>query len=172
VDQDRFDGLYADYHTAVLSYFLRRLPGREEAHDAAADVFVVLWRRTSDIPGGADERPWIYGVCRRILLNHERTLRRRSRLSAKLQAVPDPPSEDPESVAVDSVSAADLRRALAALSSDDQEVLRLATWERLPHAEIGTILGCTAHAVDQRIHRASKRLARRLEDKGYQRSVT
>ena len=172
MDQDRFDGLYAEYHTAVLSYFLRRLPEREEAHDAAADVFVVLWRRMSDVPGGADERPWLYGVCRRILQNHERTRRRRSRLGARLQAVPDPPSEDPAAAAVDSASAADLRHALATLSRDDQEVLRLATWERLPHAEIGAILGCSAHAVDQRIHRASKRLAQNLEAAGYQRSVT
>ena len=55
--------------------------------------------------------------------------------------------------------------ALRKLRPADQEVLRLAVWEELPHREIAELLGCTAHAVDQRVHRAAKRLGRQLRTK-------
>jgi RNA polymerase sigma-70 factor (ECF subfamily) len=42
----------------------------------------------------------------------------------------------------------------------DQEILRLAAWEELPHDQISRLLGCSVAAVDQRLHRAKKRLAK------------
>ena len=39
-----------------------------------------------------------------------------------------------------------------------------------PQAAIGEILGCSAHAVDQRIYRAMRRLARELADAGQRQS--
>lgn len=165
---DRFDDLYGRYHRLVLAYFLRRLVDREAAHDAAADVFVVIWRRIGTVPHGDGERPWIYGVCRNVLSNHERTTRRRTRLSARLGSVsPAAGDGDPVHRIVAGSEEADLRSALARLGPEDREVLRLATWERLPHAEIGEVFGVSTHAVDQRIHRASRRLAEQMARLGY-----
>ena len=48
------------------------------------------------------------------------------------------------------------------LSPTDQEVVRLAYWEELPHADIGKILGCSAGAVDTRLHRAIRRIEKEL----------
>jgi len=52
--------------------------------------------------------------------------------------------------------------AMARLRPGDREVLQLAQWEELSHAEIGVVLGCSAHAVDQRMHRAMRRLKSEL----------
>ena len=56
-----------------------------------------------------------------------------------------------------------LIRALNQLRRSDREILKLATWEKLPHSSIGELLGITQAAVDQRISRARKRLAKELE---------
>ena len=53
--------------------------------------------------------------------------------------------------------------ALNQLRSSDREILKLATWEKLPHGSIGELLGISEAAVDQRISRARKRLAKELE---------
>jgi DNA-directed RNA polymerase specialized sigma24 family protein len=53
---------------------------------------------------------------------------------------------------------------------EDQELLLLANWEELPHADIGRMLGCSAHAVDQRIHRVMHRLAREIAYAGQKQS--
>lgn len=57
----------------------------------------------------------------------------------------------------------DYRRVLSAaarLSETDQELLRLTLWEEVASSEAAQILGISANAVKQRIHRAKKRLAR------------
>jgi RNA polymerase sigma-70 factor (ECF subfamily) len=50
--------------------------------------------------------------------------------------------------------------AAARLSRADREILTLAAWEGLPHREISEVLGCSVAAVDQRLHRAKRRLAK------------
>ena len=53
--------------------------------------------------------------------------------------------------------------AATTLRLPDQEILRLAAWEGLPHSDIANILEISVSAVDQRLHRAKKRLAAAFE---------
>lgn len=155
----RFRGLYLAHSSAILTYFKRRTDG-ETAKDCTAETFLVAWRRIEDVP--SDALPWLYGVARRILANQRRGGGRMGRLIVKLrgQRPESPPS--PEVLVVRREEDAELVAGVSRLSVQDQELLLLANWEELPHAEIGQILGCSAHAVDQRIHRAVHRLAREL----------
>ena len=61
--------------------------------------------------------------------------------------------------------------AIARLRPQDQEVLRLAVWEELSHAQVGEVIGTSAHAIAQRLHRITKQLARDLQGTGRHRSV-
>ncbi len=56
-----------------------------------------------------------------------------------------------------------LALAMRRLSFDDQEILRLTAWERLAHAEIAEVLGCSVNAVAIRSHKAKRRLAAELD---------
>ena len=49
------------------------------------------------------------------------------------------------------------------LSDRDQEILRLAAWEGLSHRQLAEVFGCSVAAVDQRLHRAKRRLADQYE---------
>ena len=55
----------------------------------------------------------------------------------------------------------DLRSVLAALAklgTKDREILLLAAWEGLSHAEIAVVLACSENASAIRLHRARQRL--------------
>lgn len=159
--EDRFDKLYQDHHRSVYGY-LRRRTDADSARECTADTFAVAWRKQDDIPDGDAARRWLYGVAWRQLANHHRKVRRGRSLKERIAHIRTPAPETPEGIVIRREDGAEIRQALSRLRRSDQEVLRLATWEDLPHADIAEILGCTRHAVDQRIHRATRRLGHQL----------
>lgn len=159
----RFSDLYDRYAAPVLAYFRRRTD-TETARDCAAETFLVAWRRIDEIPD--DALPWLYGVARRVLANQRRSSGRMGRLVAKLAGTRTDAPAIPETVVLRRAEEAELMAAVHRLRPEDREVLLLAAWEELSHAEIGAIVGCSAHAVDQRIHRARRRLERELARPG------
>jgi RNA polymerase sigma-70 factor (ECF subfamily) len=160
--ETRFRRLYDEHHRAILSYFLRRVD-RDSAYDATEDVFVIVWRRLDSIPAGESELAWLYSTARGVLANHRRKTHRFTRLMGRLRDQrPEPPPE-PDHQLILGVEHRAVLDALATLSDRDQEVLRLAVWEELPHAEIGQLLGCSRNAVGVRIHRAMGRLTKAFD---------
>jgi RNA polymerase sigma-70 factor (ECF subfamily) len=168
--ETRFRRLYAERHRAVLSYFLRRVD-RDSAYDATEDVFVIAWRRLDSIPAGESELAWLYSTARGVLANHRRKTHRFTRLVGRLRNQrPEPPPE-PDHQLILGVEHRAVLDALATLSDRDQEVLRLAVWEELPHAEIGQLLGCSRNAVGVRIHRALGHLTKAFDRSVLKQSV-
>ncbi|MEZ5408199.1 MAG: sigma-70 family RNA polymerase sigma factor [Acidimicrobiales bacterium] len=163
-DRDGFAQLFAATYRPLVAYARRRTPSPADADDLVAEVYATAWRRRHEIRADLSPLPWLYAVAGNLVRNARRAEGRRLRLVDKLAAEPTPtagsaplgadPAERP---------GADLRAALAELSFDDQELLRLIAWEGLTHAEIGRVLGCTANAVAIRAHRARQRLADQLK---------
>jgi RNA polymerase sigma-70 factor (ECF subfamily) len=148
--QERFDDLYRRYAPAVEAYARRRAPAL--ADDVVAETFLVCWRKLDRVPD--DALPWLYAVARKTLANHRRRERRAAtplpatRATADLELPGDPV----------------LARAWASLRPDEREVLALVAWEGLAPADAARVLGCTAVACRVRLHRAKRRLARRLAE--------
>jgi len=155
----RFNALFARHYPAVYGYAVRRV-GRDEAGDAAAEVFTVAWRRLGRVPAEPEALPWLYGVARRVVANQERAARRRLRLEARAAVSPRDAVEAPGTDGVE------VEAALLCLGQADREVLRLAAWEELQPAEIAAVLGCSANAAAVRLHRARQRLAGELQSEG------
>lgn len=147
----RFDALFRDHQRAVLAYAIRRTLTLADAEDAAAETFVIAWRRIDAAPG-EDWLPWLYAIARRVLANQRRGSGRRERLAALLR-VEDVPTPMRLGDAADGPAF----RALATLSPADQEVLRLVAWEELGNQQIAAVLGVSANAVAIRLHRARAR---------------
>src|SRR5918999_6023853 len=80
----RFERIFEAYHRRILAYTLRRSSTVADAEDAAAETFVVAWRRLERVPP-EDALPWLYAVARRALANQRRTQLRGSRLVEKLR---------------------------------------------------------------------------------------
>jgi RNA polymerase sigma-70 factor (ECF subfamily) len=151
-----FAALYAAHRRDVVRYYVRRLGDAAIAEELAQEVFVIAWRRRSQVPEPG--LPWLYGVARRVLANDRRQRR----------AMPDAVALDhPDQLAatVETVDGAlDLRAALATLSEADQEILRLVGWEQLTVAEAAVVLDCARTAARVRLHRARLRLRAALAD--------
>jgi RNA polymerase sigma-70 factor (ECF subfamily) len=155
--ETRFRRAYLDHYRAILAYALRRGAEHGDAEDVAAETFTVLWRRIDDAPEPSALLPWLYGVAARTLANQRRTAARRERLSVRLVALA-PHHADDESRTLDRLEVRAVVDALRQLAAGEHEVLLLAAWEGLSHAEIASALGCSENAAAIRLHRARKRL--------------
>jgi RNA polymerase sigma-70 factor (ECF subfamily) len=149
-----FRALYDAHFDAVLGYALRRTSRPEDAADVVSETFLVAWRRLRHVPAGA-ERPWLYGVARRVLANQRRGDLRRHRLGERLR-------RDLAAVVPDFSDAAVLDQsvvgAMRRLSARDEEVLALHLWEGLEPREIAEVLGLSPTVVRPRLSRARARL--------------
>jgi RNA polymerase sigma-70 factor (ECF subfamily) len=157
-----FHGLYEQHYPAVLAYCIRRT-SRTDAEDAAAEVFTIAWRKIDQVPSGESALPWLYGVAYRVISHYWRSVRRYRNLSTRVGSAVRDPEPSPETQVVRRIEDEEVAAAAARLRPADQEILRLAGWERLPHHDIAQILGCSESAAGQRLHRAKKRLARELQ---------
>jgi RNA polymerase sigma-70 factor (ECF subfamily) len=162
-----FHGLYEQHYPNVLAYCIRRA-GHTDAQDVAAEVFMIAWRKIDEVPADDGALPWLYGVAYRVISHQWRSNRRYSRLAARLASLRKGQEPSPEVQVVRRLEDQAVAAAVARLRSADQEVLRLAGWEGLPHSDIARILGCSGAAVGQRLHRAKKRLAREIRASGPQ----
>jgi RNA polymerase sigma-70 factor (ECF subfamily) len=162
----RFREVFDSCHRQIYAYCRRRADSGM-ARDAASETFLVAWRRIDDIPDGDGALRWLYGTARKVLSNQYRSRKRYRRLVVKVGSLSADSPPDPETQVVRRAEDREVLDALALLRPEDQELLRLAVWEELPHGQIGELLGCSAHAIDQRIRRAGERLASELRRSGH-----
>jgi len=155
--RERFETAYRELYEPICGYALRRVRGPEDAAEVIAETFATLWRRFDRCPQGAELRPWLFGVARRVIANQRRGERRRTalgeRLAANVAPTPTATKDDPSS---------ELARAFASLSDADRELLSLVAWEGLTRKELAVALGTSTAVVRLRLHRARKRLREAL----------
>ena len=156
--QRRFEALYEAHRVEVLAYCTRRL-GRIDAADACSETFLVAWRRLDNIPQPPKTLPYLFGIAGRVVSNQFRTSRRRLRLEAKLGALGVSVAPDPEVLVVQNARDQEVVAAVRKLKPKDREIVMLYAWEDLPRETIAELVGMTRAGVDQRLHRANKRLA-------------
>jgi RNA polymerase sigma-70 factor (ECF subfamily) len=151
--------LYGELFAPISGYVVRRVGNPEDAAEVIAETFATLWRRLDSCPAGAEARPWLFGVARRVLANQRRGARRRGALAERLRP------ESDVAVAWPSVAGFDDRiaRAFAGLSESDREVLSLVAWEGLTGEELAVVLGLSRAGVRLRLHRARRRFKAALD---------
>ena len=141
-----FEALYRAHAADVLAYCARRT-SRDEAMDAASEVFVIALRKVDDVPSGDGALPWLYTVAGNVLRNRARSGRRRLRLATKLRSVTEPMSPGPEPVVIRNAEHQELLDALATLPEKDQEVLRLVEWEGLSREQVADMMFVSRSAI-------------------------
>lgn len=159
--QRQFEDLYRQHRLDVLAYCTRRL-GRVDAADACSAVFLAVWRKLDDIPQSPETLPYLYGIARRVVSNETRSLRRRGRLDARLAALGVAVVPDPSLLVVQNADTQEILAAVRRLKPKDREIVMLYAWEDLSRETIAQMMDMTRSALDQRIHRANKRLAQIL----------
>lgn len=138
----------------LLRYLQRRLPS-DDAADALGEVMMTAWRRLDAMPGEAEEvRMWLFGIARHATADAQRGGRRRHDLGAQLREVARvSPGKSP---AAD--DGADVRDAIARLSPDLAELVRLIHWDDFTISAAAALLTNLASTARTRYQRARAEL--------------
>lgn len=155
---EAFRDIYREHYNAVLRYAWRRV-GPDAAHDVAAEVFLIAWRRWETVPR-LDPLPWLYGVGRGVVQNHQRATNRGQILEARLAVERDQPGRD---LADRAAARNSVVNAWQSLGEADREVLALVGWEGLDIPSAAKVMRCTVAAFTARLYRAKRRLRTALE---------
>jgi RNA polymerase sigma-70 factor (ECF subfamily) len=161
----RFEALFEANYSRVFSFSLRRTGDRDLAEEIVAETFLIAWRRLKDLP--SEPLPWLFGTARRVLANHARYTKRRSRhgpmVPLEYAEIGDPSSSLADQVADRQAFVT----AFAAIRAADREVLALVGWDGLSSREAAEVLGCTTTAFSLRLHRARRRLLKEMAAFGH-----
>lgn len=162
--RERFRVAYDANYSRILGYALRRTASAEDAADVVSETFTIAWRRIEDLPSGTEARLWLYGIARRVLANHHRGERRRSRLAERITRDVSAAMPAPDRGLAEGVDG--IVEAFRRLRERDREILGLVAWEGLGRDELAKVLGCSTTAAKVRLHRARKRFAQQLAASG------
>jgi len=149
-----------DCHGGLVWQAIRRLIDHEEdAADCFQETFAAAFAASNRQP----VRHWPAFLVR--IATTQALDRLRSRARERTRMTPDldlgqaaSRLPEPDAVAEERELVDRLRDAVATLPKDQAEAFWLATFESLPHAEIGSTLGITANHVGVLLHRARRAL--------------
>lgn len=151
----------------LFHYLVRCLQIEHDAADAAQETFVKVYQHRARFDPEQKFTTWLYAIAANLVKDRYRWRSRHPQVSLEAESdatgdsFPDSlPGNDP--LPHERAQAAErsetIRRAVAALPEELRQPLILAEYEERSHAEIGSILGCSAKAVETRIYRARQQL--------------
>ncbi|HWC77884.1 MAG TPA: RNA polymerase sigma factor [Blastocatellia bacterium] len=162
-DSDAFEHILTCHQHKVVAIAWRILGNREDARDAAQEVFLRVYRHLKKFRAGEDFAGWLY----RITINVCRDVHRRrgpshrfesfdSNRNSRIAEIQD--SSDVEAATIVLQEQAIVARALATLSPKEREAIVLRDLEGLPTEEVARILGSSATTVRSQISSARTKI--------------
>ncbi len=158
-DPKQIIGALFEAHADRVLRYARRRVSRSDAEEVVAETFLTAWRRAQNVP--KDPLPWLIGIARNVIRNMDRAGRRRLRLELRLAATEPREAHDRES---QNELTEHVVEAFESLPADDREILMLIAWDDLDHAAAAQVMGWSRANFRLRLHRARRRLARRLQE--------
>ena len=165
-DPEAMREAYDRHGTLVFSLCVTALRHREDAEDAAQQVFTRAWRSRATYDPSRPLGGWLTGITRRVVADvgaaRTRQVRTGEAEAGRLpreDAAGDPVSES-------AVASLVVRQALDRLGPPQDEVLRLAFLENLPYPHIAERLSLPLGTVKSHVHRGLAALRRSLEVSG------
>ncbi|MEO8197473.1 MAG: sigma-70 family RNA polymerase sigma factor [Thermoanaerobaculia bacterium] len=161
-DDLAWEALIRQYQGRVFGLALHFMRDREEARDAAQEIFIRVYTRLDSLHEGQAFLPWLLRLARNSCI--DRLRRRQVRTPAfavALEDAPEIPSPEPspEEAALRDAREVLLYRALGELSEKNREIILLKDTQELKLEEIAELLSLPLGTVKSRAHRARIELA-------------
>ena len=156
---ESFGALYERYHSSMVALAYSMLADRDLAEDAAQEVFAIACRDLGSLRSKERFAAWLAGICRNI--SRQMLRARKSRGTA--------PDNEPAFVGCDDAedSREAIRRAVRSLREPERELIVMRYFDGFSQARISEVLGISAQAVNGRIVRAKRKIAKYLKRNGF-----
>lgn len=169
-DRAAFSALVEKYQSKIINIAYGMLSDKEDAYDAAQEVFIKVFRSIDSFEEKSSFSTWIYritvNVCNDILRKRQR------KISAVSLFTSDGDDEKPIEIKDDSPTPQDtveinetqleVRRAISELSDEYKAVITLFDIEGLSYDEISSIINIPVGTVKSRLNRARAALKKNL----------
>ena len=155
--------LYVEYRERIYRFCYTRLRSREEAEDAAQNVFMRVHMALDRGVVPEYEAAWLYKIAHNVCLSRIDSNSRRG--AEELHAF----DEDDVQIAAPEVNGdelAGLSEALEGMPHNLRTAILLREWQGLSYAEVAEAMGLSVSAVETLIFRARRHLAWALEHPG------
>jgi len=162
-----FRTLYDRYERRVYNYVRGFLKQSSSAEEVVIETMTAVWHGAGGFTGSSKVSTWVFGIARHKALDAVRKLKSRPDAVSldQTEELVDA-GEDPLASTEASHNAQLMLRAIAQLSDDHREILRLAFYEDLPYGDIASLLSIPDNTVKTRVFYAKQQLKRHLETLG------
>jgi RNA polymerase sigma-70 factor, ECF subfamily len=130
--------------------------------DAVQDVFLVAYRRFQDFEARSSPRTWLFAITLRVVSDHRRSRRRKTRLLDSVKRMFTGPMATPFDHTVHAEQGRALMSVLERLSDDQRAVFVMADLEELSAPEIASVLNVNLNTVYSRLRSARREVAAAL----------
>jgi len=170
--QSAFDQLYALYEQRVFQYVCTLVFNPTLAEEIVGDTMMAVWQGAGTFAHTSRVSTWIFGIARHKALDAMRRTGRQQR-EVDIDGIAElPHTEESPLDGIQRKQVASLtQRALAGLSREHQEILRLVFYEELPYEEIAALLSIPTNTVKTRVYYAKQHLKQQMERLGQKESI-
>jgi len=158
-DREAFAIAFSRYAGRVKGYLIRLGAPAALADDLAQDAMLSVWRRAGSYNAArAKASTWIFVVARNAWI--DRLRREKVELSYRSTTIVDEESGDerPDEAVARAQDEGRVEAALATLSEEQRQVVRLSFFEERPHSEIAETLALPLGTVKSRLRLALNKL--------------
>ena len=157
--------LYCRHNVRVYRFILRIVRDAAVAEDLVSQVFLDVWRITSQFEGRSQVSTWLLSIARFKALTALRQRRHEDIDQENVLEIVDQ-SDTPETALDRSDTSAILRACVAKLSPAHREIINLVYYHEKSVEEAGKIIGIPQSTVKTRMFYARKHLADLLRGAG------
>lgn len=167
-----FDEIYEACGDRVLSLCFRMTSDEDTARDLSQEIFVKIYEKLDTFEGRAAVTTWVYRIAINHIKSYLKSQRRRRWLRLdtaddsvqEIELTSSEPGPDRVLETVERQEA--VQRAVSELPEKYGIPITLFYFEKMSYREIAEVMELSLSAVEARIHRAKKQLARALEPRG------
>jgi len=155
-DVDSFSSLCAQYYPALVAIAYSRLSDKDLAEDAAQETLYIAYRDISRLKKSDLFVSWIMRICRNI--SSDMAKKRKRNNYSQLEDCEVHSKEQTQNEYYDEI----LRIIIQGLPLNAREIVFLKFYNKMSYQEISEVLGISLEAVNGRLRRAKKLIAKEL----------
>lgn len=164
-DTGAFRHLVEKYQQMVFSLALKITGNKEEAEDAAQEIFLKCYRSLRSYNHRAAFATWLYRITYNHSIDKLKSKHRRTYQETSEDVLEQATGEHPDSVIDVKDVRAILRNAIDQLQPDEQVMVTLYYYDDLPLRDIADIMGIRENNAKIKLHRIRGKLMELLKSK-------